>query len=412
MPAAAARTMTAAQARRLAVAAQDLGRDRPLDAPAAGRAQVNRAAVAQGLLQIDSVNVLARAHLMPLFSRLGRYDTAHLDAAVWPTAPGTTGRRSRLLVEAWAHEASMVPLDVWTDLWWRRRDHALGRWGSAVRLSREHPGAVEKVLAVIADRGPVSAGQVESYLEHGRGPGGWWGWSTTKTACEVLFAAGRTVVAHRRGFERYYDLPERVLPAALLDAPRPDEVDAKRRLVEIAARRLGVATLADLADYFRMKSVDTAAAAADLVDAGVLEPVRVAGWREPAWRHLGVRVPRSVGGAALLCPFDPMVWFRRRTERLFDFHYRIEIYTPQERRVFGYYVFPLLVGDALVARFDLKADRQAGALLVQSSWKEAGRDAASIVPAARTELRRMADWLGLTDVVVRPHGDLALALAG
>lgn len=402
----AVRALTPVQARRLAISAQGLGRTRPLGAPAATRAQVNRAAAAQGLLQIDSVNVLARAHYMPLFSRLGRYDTAHLDDAVWPPS----GRRPRLLVEAWAHEASMVPLDVWALLWWRRRDHALGRWGSAVRLAREHPGAVEEVLAVITDSGPLSAGQVEQYLEKGRGVGGWWGWSATKTACEVLFAAGAIATAHRKGFERFYDLTGRVLPAAVLAAPQPAEADAKRALVELSARRLGIGTLADLADYFRLKTVDTASAVEDLVAAGTLEPVLVDGWRDRAWRHVDVRVPRSVSGAALLCPFDPMVWFRRRTERLFDFRYRIEIYTPQDKRVHGYYVFPLLVGDALVARFDLKADRQAGVLLVQASWLEAGRHAEDVVPAARTELRRLADWLGLTDVVVRPRGDLALAL--
>lgn len=417
--AAGVRTLTSAQARRVSIAAQGLGRDRPLDAPTATRAQVNRAAVAQGLLQIDSVNVLTRAHYMPLYSRLGRYDTTHLDAAVWPTAPagaagtvGPTGRRAargpRLLVEAWAHEASMVPLEVWTNLWWRRRDHALGRWGSAVRLSREHPQAIDDVLAVISERGPMSAGQVEQVLEGGRGPGGWWGWSTTKTACEVLFAAGVIATAYRSGFERSYDLTERVLPTAVLAAPPPAEADAKRFLVDLAARRLGVGTVLDLADYFRMKTPDTLSAISDLVADGVLEPVRVDGWKDLAYRHTAVRIPRAVGGATLLCPFDPMIWFRRRTERLFDFRYRIEIYTPAEKRVHGYYVFPLLVGDALVARFDLKADRQAGALLVQSSWLEPGRSADAVVPAARTELRRMADWLGLDDVVVKPRGDLAL----
>ncbi|MEO5834182.1 MAG: crosslink repair DNA glycosylase YcaQ family protein [Nakamurella sp.] len=398
------RTLTPAQARRVSIVAQGLGRDRPLEAPPAGRAQVNRAAVDQGLLQIDSVNVLARAHYMPLYSRLGRYDTTHLDDAVWPASPS----RPRLLLEAWAHEASMVPLDVWSNLWWRRRDHALGRWGSAVRLTTEHPRAIDDVLAVISERGPISAGQVEQVLEGGRGAGGWWGWSTTKTACEVLFAAGVIATAFRRGFERSYDLTERVLPAAVLAATPLPEADAKRSLVELASRRLGVGTVFDLADYFRLKAVDTAAAVVDLVADGVLEPVRVDGWKDVAYLHVGARIPRSVGGATLLCPFDPMIWFRRRTERLFDFRYRIEIYTPAEKRVYGYYVFPLLVGDALVGRFDLKADRQAGTLLVQSSWLEPGHSPEAVVPAARAELRRMADWLGLAEVVVKPRGDLAL----
>ncbi len=407
MTAAGIRTLTSDQARRVAVVAQGLGRDRPVDAPAATRAQLHRGAVGAGLLQIDSVNVVARAHYLPLFSRSGRYDRTHLDDAVWPTSP----RRPRLLIEAWAHEASMVTPEVWANLWWRRRDHALGRWGSAVRLAREHPKAIEDVLAVISDRGPVSAGQVEKELTGGRGVGGWWGWSTTKTACEVLFAAGATVTAHRRGFERYYDLTERVLPAAVLRAPPPSEAAAKRMLVELAGRRLGVATLADLADYFRMRSVDAAGAVRDLVADGTLEPVRVDGWREAAFLHSGARVPRSVAGAALLCPFDPLIWFRRRAERLFDFHYRIGIYTPAAQRQHGYYVFPLLIGAALAGRFDLKADRRAGALLVQSAWVEPGHDPDTVAEAARTELRRMADWLDLTEVVVKPRGDLALTLA-
>ena len=404
LPDRATHTISAALARRIAVAAQGLGRARPLDAPAASRGQVVRAAAAQGVLQIDSVNVLARAHYMPLFSRLGRYDTTFLDDAVWPP----TNRSRRLLVEAWAHEASMVPMEVYRLLWWRRRDHALGRWGSANRLAKEHPSFVSDVLNVIADNGPISAGQAEAQLRNGRGEGGWWGWSSTKTACEVLFASGQIATAHRRGFERFYDLTERVLPADILAGPQPGEADAKRQLVQIAARRLGIGTVADIADYFRMKTPDAAAAIADLVEDGQLTRVAVQHWKEPGYLHIEARVPRAVGGAALLCPFDPLVWFRRRTERIFDFRYRIEIYTPVEKRVHGYYVFPLLVGDALVGRFDLKADRQAGELLVQAAWAEPGHHLDEVTAAARTELQRMADWLGLTTVSVKPRGDLAL----
>ncbi len=402
------RTLTAAAARRIAIAAQGLGRDRPLDAAPATRAQVVRAATVQGILQIDSVNVLARAHYMPLYSRLGCYDTTHLDDAVWPPTP----RSQRSLVEVWAHEASMVPLDVYRLLWWRRRDHALGRWGSTGKLAREHPGFIADVCNVITDAGPMSAGQVEQQLLKGRGEGGWWGWSLTKTACEVLFASGQIATAYRRGFQRFYDLTERVLPAWVLTGPLPTEPDAKRGLVEIASRRIGIGTLLDIADFFRMKTPDAAAAIADLIEDGVLEPVSVLGWKEPAYLHAGARVPRSLSGAALLCPFDPMIWFRRRMERIFDFRYRIEIYTPAQQRIHGYYVFPLLIGDALVGRFDLKADRRAGALLVQAAWLEPGHHPGEVSERAGGELRRMAAWLGLPTVVVKPRGDLALTLPG
>ncbi len=398
-------TMPAAQARRIAIAAQRLDRPLPLDAPLPSRTAVRNAARAQAVLQIDSVNVLARAHYLPLFSRLGDYSVADLDAAAWPMTPG----RGRALVESWAHEASLIPVELYPLLWWRRRDHAQGRWRH--RLAQEHPGFLEAVLAVIADAGPVSAGDVEKQLLAGRGAGGWWGWSATKTACEILFAAGRTATATRRGFERQYDLTERVLPAAVR-LPEPPEIDAKRALVEIAARRLGIATIADLADFFRMRNDETLLAAKVLVQHGVLEKVAVQGWRDQAYLHTAARRPRRVSGTALLCPFDPMIWFRRRTERIFDFRYRIEIYTPAEKRVHGYYVFPLLVDDQLAARFDLKADRAQGTLLVQAAWVEPSISPASVVGRAAGELRRMAQWLGLTDVVVRDRGNLPLTLAG
>ncbi len=360
------------------------------------------------MLQIDSVNVLARAHYLPLFARLGGYDTTLLDEAVWPSHP----RRRRDLVEVWGHEASMVPVEVYPLLWWRRRDHADGRWGSAQRLAAEHPGFVDDVERLIAGAGPLSAGEVERLLQTGRGAGGWWGWSTTKTACEVLFASGRIATAHRRAFERFYDLTERVLPARILATPRSTEPDAKRALIEIAARRLGVATLADLADYYRMRTADAAAAVRDLVEDGTVEPVQVQGWDYPAFLHRAAPAPRPVGGAALLCPFDPLIWFRERTERLFGFRYRIEIYTPAARRQHGYYVFPLLQRDALVARLDLKADRQRGTLLVQAAWLEPGQSPDEVAHTARAELTRMANWLGLGTVEVQPRGDLPLAWAG
>ncbi len=401
------RTISRAAARRIAVAAQGLHRAKPFDSPPATRAQVVKAATGQGLLQIDSVNVLARAHYLPVYSRLGVYPTEFIDEAAWPA-----GRRRRSLVEGWAHEASLVPLDVYRLLWWRRRDHALGRWGSSTRLADEHPDFVDDVFRIIAGEGPISAGQVEKLLARGRGEGGWWGWSATKTACEVLFAAGRIATAHRRSFERYYDITERVIPAEVLAGTLPAESDAKRQLVEIAARKHGIGTAADLADYFRLKTSETLAALDELIEQGVVQPVSVPGWKNTGYLHTRAKVPRSVDGAALLCPFDPLIWFRRRTERIFDFHYRIEIYTPSDKRVHGYYVFPLLVGDSLVGRFDLKADRAAGDLLVQSAWLEPSQHPGDVADNADRELRRMADWLGLDRVVVRPRGDLAQRLAG
>jgi uncharacterized protein len=400
-------TLTLAAARRIAIAAQGLGRRHPPDRPPPSRGRVVGAVRAQGILQIDSVNVVARAQYLPLFARLGDYPTAHLDEALWP-APGSG--RPRMLFETWAHMASIVPIEAYPLLWWRRRDLANGPWGNSVL--KDHPGLADRVLGVIADRGPSSAGEVSDLLSHAPGPGGWWGWSVVKSACEVLFASGAICVSYRKGFERFYDLTERVIPAEQLAATPPAELDAKRALIEIAARALGVATIADLADFYRMVRIDAATAVAELLDAGVLRSVLVEGWSEPAYLHVEARIPRSVSGAALLCPFDPLVWYRPRTQRLFDFHYRIEIYTPAQRRVHGYYVFPLLVGDRLVGRLDLKADRAKSALLVQAAWLEPGERAGPLVAEALGEVRRMTGWLGLDDVVVRPVGNFPLGQPG
>lgn len=392
-----------AQARRIAVAAQRLGRAPPA---VVDLGTVDRLVRQIGVVQIDSVNVVARAHLLPLFSRLGPYPVAALNRAAWPDGP-----RDRRLAEAWAHEASLVPVGVLPLLRWRQEEFAIKSWLRVDRLRREHPGFVERVLQVIADHGPSSAGEVDAVLEgpH-RGRPGWWEWSATKTACEYLFATGALAVAHRRGFERRYDLVQRVLPPHVLTAATPSVADAKRMLIALAARGHGIATAADLADYYRFGVADARQAVTGLVESGEVVPVQVRGWKETAYLHRDARIPRSVGGAALLCPFDPLIWFRPRTERLFGFHYRIEIYTPVSRRRHGYYVLPLLVGDRLVARFDLKADRVGSRLLVQASWVEAGADPEEAADAAATELAAMASWLELGEVVVLPRGDLWRAL--
>lgn len=401
-------SLSAGQARRIAIAAQQLASPQP-DAPrSVNRGHLRRLVDDIGILQIDSVNVLARAHLLPVFSRLGPYPTSVLEGAAWP-ARG----RDRLLIESWAHMASLIPVEREPLLRWRQRRYETdGVWGQATRLRAEHPGFLDVVLDAIAQLGPSSAGDVEKALAApGRGVAGWWEWSITKVACEHLFAVGAIGVTGRRGFERIYDLTERVLPPSVRAASTPAEADAKRELVALAARAHGVGTAGDLADYYRMSTTDTRRALADLVEDGRVRPVTVAGWDQPAFLHAQARVPRSVGGAALLSPFDPLVWRRERTERLFGMHYRIEIYTPAAKRVYGYYVLPLLVGDRLAGRLDLKADRATGRLLVQAAWVEPGADPATTAAAAAAELGRMARWLEFGEVAVAPRGTLAGPLA-
>ena len=403
--------LTAGQARRIAIAAQQLaGPVRPLTGPVGrgiNRGHLNRLLDSIGLLQIDSVNVLARAHLLPIFSRLGPYPYSLLEGAAWPRRSG-----DRLLLEAWAHVASLVPVGIEPLLRWRQAKFAAEPWPRVDAVRRDHPGFLDTVLSVIDERGPSSAGEIEKALEApGRGISGWWEWSITKTACEYLFAIGAIGVAYRRGFERCYDLMDRVLPEWVTALPTPDVADAKRASLALAARAHGIGTAADLADYYRIKLTSARVALAELAEEGEVVPVRVRGWKEVAYLHRDARIPRKVSGAALLCPFDPLIWERDRTERLFDFHYRIEIYTPQEKRQFGYYVFPLLVGEQLMGRFDLKADRLGSRLLVQASWVEWDADAAIAADAAAVELTRMATWLGLAEVVVMQRGDLWATLA-
>jgi uncharacterized protein YcaQ len=390
-------TFSLAAARRIALAAQGLCGPRP--SGAAGTKQLLRLLDRLGLHQIDSVNVLARAHYLPAFSRLGPYPRERLDRAAWG--------RPRRLFEYWAHEASLLPFDLHPLLRWRmaRAERGEGLWRSMRVFAGEKKAEAEAVFARIAADGPLAASDFED-----KGGKGWWAWSGAKRALEYLFAAGRITTATRRGsFERVYDLPERVIPAAVLDLPTPDEAAAQRALLERSARALGIATAADLRDYFRLSPAEAAPRIAELVEAGTLSPVAVQGWRQPAYLHREARRPRRAEGQALLVPFDPLIWDRARTERLFGLRYRIEIYTPAERRMHGYYVLPFLLGDRIAARLDLKADRRAGALLVQSAHGEA--DAPAETPARlAAELRLMAEWLGLEAIRIRPKGDLASRL--
>jgi uncharacterized protein YcaQ len=371
-------------ARRIALGAQGFGVARPA---APSPVHLARTVARLNLHQIDSVNVLARAHYLPAFSRLGAYDRALLDEAAW-------GRRSRRrLFEYWAHEASLLPLRLHPLLRWRMEQATRGErgWKSLRAFAGPRRAEAEAVLSRIRAEGPLGA----SDFDHGKSRSGWWEWGDTKQALEFLFWSGRITTATRRGsFERVYDVSERVIPKAILNLPTPAPADAFRALVERAARAMGVATMADLRDYFRLDLEDNRSAVAALVEEGRLLPVTVEGWRQPAFLHPEARQPRRIAGQALLVPFDPLIWERARTERLFGFRYRIEIYTPAPKRQHGYYVLPFLMDGALVARVDLKSDRQNGRLLVQKVTFE---DKAPPETAERltAELALMADWLGL-----------------
>lgn len=372
------------QARRVALAAQGFGRPHPSHV---GRGELQRTAQRLGLHQIDSVNVLVRAHYLPTFSRLGSYDRGLLDTAAWGP------RTKRRLYEYWAHEASLLPLELHPSLRWRmaRADRGEIGWKSIRCFAHERRAEAEAILARIRAEGPLAA----SDFDQGRSRSGWWEWGDTKQALEWLFWAGHlTTATRRRSFERVYDLPERVLPAATMALSTPREQDAHRNLVGLAARALGVATETDLRDYFRLDPGAARLAIEALVETGELLPALVESWTKPAFLHHQARLPRQIRGEALLAPFDPLIWERGRAERLFGFRYRVEIYTPAVKRAHGYYVLPFLLDGELVARVDLKADRQASLLRVQSCHLEPGAPDATVERLA-VELRKMANWLGL-----------------
>jgi len=390
--------LSAAEARRAALAAQGLASGRPPQPPGtrALLAMVNRL----GLLQIDSVNVLSRAHYLPLFSRFGPYERDALDRAAH-YAP-------RRLFEYWGHEASLIPVTTQPLLRWRMERAAHEAWGGMRRIAEQRPELLDRILEEVAAAGPLRAGALEEDGARRREP--WWSWSDVKRGLEFLFWSGKVTSARRRNFERWYDLPERVLPPAVANAPTPPEDEAQRGLLRIAARAMGVATASDLRDYFRLPAADAKLRVDELVEAGELVPVAVEGWRQQAYLDPAARIPRAVDAAALVGPFDSLIWERPRVERVFGFRYRIEIYVPKPKRIHGYYVLPFLLGDRLVARVDLKADRAAGVLRVQASHAEpdAPPETASALAA---ELERMAGWLGLGGVAVQPRGDLAAPLA-
>jgi uncharacterized protein YcaQ len=396
--------LSAPQARRIALAAQGFADPRPTGRVDAR--QLRRVLARIAILQIDSVNVFCRTHYMPLFSRLGPYSRDALDKLTAHTA----GPVRRELFEYWAHEASLVPVELQPLLRWRMDRANIDAWGGMRRVMRDNPKLVDDVIALVGEQGPIRASET-GIARPARVAGQMWNWHDGKIALEYLFWAGRVTAARRINFERHYDLPERVLPPEVLAVPTPSVEDAQRELVRIAARAQGVATEPDLGDYFRLPRADSKARVAELVDAGELVAVEVDGWRAPTYLWPAARRPRRVTARALLSPFDSLVWFRERTERLFGFRYRIEIYTPAPKRVYGYYVLPFLLGESLVARVDLKSDRQAGVLRVQAAYLEDGADPYYVATELAEELAVTAHWLGLSEVVVMPRGDLAPDLA-
>jgi uncharacterized protein YcaQ len=391
-------SLSLAEARRIVLAAQGFATPRPAGTP--DRRHLRRVLRATDLLQIDSVNVLVRAHEMPAFSRLGPYPRATLSDLAW--GPG------RELFEYWGHVASLLPFEVHPLLRWRMARALQDAWGGMVRLAEEQPSYLETVLAEVSACGPVAASE---FPDDRRRAGRWWSRSAAKQALEFLFWSGEVTCAGRTAsFERLYDLPARVLPAEVLAAPTPPEREAQRALLLRGARSLGLGTARDIADYYRLPIVESRVLLAELAEDGKLDVVEVDGWSEPTYRDPRARLPRSVDACALLAPFDPLIWERSRVERVFGMRYRIEIYVPAAKREYGYYVLPFLLGDEIVARVDLKSDRTAGLLRVIGAWCEPHATPRAVAPALAGELSALAGWLGLAGVEVADRGDLAPAL--
>ncbi len=392
-------TLSIDEARHIALAAQGFGIPRPTGRVSSRHIDATFARL--GAIQIDSVNVLVRSQELPLFARLGGHDRAAI--------PRATERQA--IFEYWGHAAAHLPIDMQPLFRWKMRAAKTGKlkhWG----LSDFYVANRRFVAAIyrrIRDGGPATASQLSTRT---RPKGTWWDWDDAKLALEYLFLTG-DVMASGRGndFARMYDIAERVLPAHVLNAPTPSEAEARRALVLRAASAQGVATLHDLADYFRQRPTDVKGAVAELIADGALVPVRVEGWKEQAFLARGAHVPARMKSHALLSPFDSVVWFRPRNERLFNFHYRIEMYMPEAQRRFGYYVLPFMMDGAIVARVDVKADRSAGRLLVNGAFGEPGIDKALVAECMASELDEMATWLGLDDVRVGRRGNLAGAVA-
>jgi uncharacterized protein YcaQ len=387
------------EARRTVLRAQGFG-DRPTSRVT--RRHVLAVANRIGMLQIDSVNILMRAHYLPLFSRLGAYPVKLLDEASYSP-------KRRHFFEYWGHEACLLPLEIFPLLRWRmeRASKFVGTWTGVARFAKSNPDFIERVFQIVNEYGPASAGEIGQHLMEvrPRGARGWWGWTESKVALEFLFWCGRITTATRRNFARLYDLVERVIPAEILSAQTPSLADAQRRLIGIAGRALGVATETDLRDYFRLRPEEARARIAELVETGELVPVTVDNWK--AYLHREAKIPRRIEAQALISPFDPLIWERKRPERLFRFRYRIGIYTPAHKREDGYYVLPFVLGDKLVARVDLKADRKEARLHVLSAIEEPGTHSLQVPEALADELQLLGQWLGLEEIAVSDRGALA-----
>ena len=388
------------EARRLALAAQGFGRT---PRGAVGSRQLHAQIERLGVLQIDSVNALVRSHYLPAFSRLGHYEPALLDRLAWG------GARQRRLFEYWGHEASLLPLELYPLLRWRMRRAANGQgiYRQLAEFGRQQQDVIQRILGTVREQGALGAGSLNTRTEKA---GPWWDWSAEKHALEWLFAAGEVSVAGRRGFERLYDLPERVIPAAQLDHPEIDEAEAQRQLLLRSAAALGVASARDLRDYYRLDAGDAKARIAELVENGDLQPVIVQGWTQPGYCHGEPRIPRRIKASALLSPFDSLIWERERTERLFGFRYRLEIYTPPAKRVYGYYVLPFLHHERLLARVDLRSERAHGRLAVHAVHLEEAVLSEEALYALAGELRGLAQWLGLARVALNCCSSVAVLL--
>jgi len=390
-------SLSLAQARRIALAAQGFGRPKPA---VVGTRQLNNLIHKLGLLQIDSVNVFERSHYLPVFARLGAYDKALLDRLTF------SGRAQ--YVETWAHVASIVPLETWP-LWrWKMQAFKAKHLSDPKHWASSNGAMLDWLRAELASTGPITAGKIEH--DANKSKGSWWGWSDVKLGLEYLFLWGEVVSAGRKNFERSYALASQVLPQSLIDT-EVDEHTARKQLMIWAAQAHGIGTVSDLADYYRLGLTPSVPIVQELVDEGVLLPVTVAGWKKQAYLHHEARIPRRIEATALLSPFDPVVWERDRALRLFDFHYRIEIYTPEPKRMYGYYTLPLLVDDNVVGRIDLKSDRQNSTLRVQSAWLEPGAPE-GLEERVVEHLHEIRAWQGLEDLAVAGRGDFSPALVG
>lgn len=390
------RTIPVERARRIALAAQ--GFADPIPKGGANVRHFRRAMDRMTILQVDSVNVVCRSHFLPMFARLGAYDRDKLDQWLW---------QSRENFEYWSHVASLTSVNHQPNLRFRMGHQ---RWQEGLAaFENEKPGYVDSVMAEMDERGGLSVGDLD---DPGGRTGPWWGYSKGKIALEYLYLTGQLMISNRdKNFKIAYDLPDRVLPSEVGQQPTPSTQESFRALAMLGAKSHGIGTAADIADYFRLKLTDVRPILQEQVAAGELELVEVAGWKDPAYLHPEAKVPRSIKAATFLTPFDPVCWFRPRAERLFNFHYRIEIYVPEPKRIYGYYVLPFLHNDQLVGRADIKADRKAGMLLAKGIYGEPHADPDVVAPAMAENLHAMAEWLGLDGVDVGGRGDLAAAVS-